>query len=401
MQSYLEVFIDNLKVGEITLLANERSLFIFNDDYLAMQDKPILSQSFFDKSGEIINQTRIVQTKLPPFFSNLLPEGHLRQYLAQQGEINQHSEFKLIELLGEDLPGNVIVKSGSLINSEINKESNDLKQNEQNEQIYRFSLAGIQLKFSAIIESSGGLTIPASGLGGDWIVKLPAQNFTSVPENEFSMLQLAKEIGIDTPAIDLIDLDRVSGLPELGILGGNKALAVKRFDREDGKRIHIEDFAQVYRVFPKDKYDKVNYDNIANMVWVLTRQDGLVDFIKRLVFNIMIGNGDMHLKNWSFIYPDGKTPKLAPAYDFVSTIAYIPNDKLALNLAGEKDMYKLSLASFSRLAKKAQLPEYLVVSTVKETAAAVLEAWNKNKNSYPLSNSIVAGIDQHISRIKL
>jgi len=401
MQSYLEVFIDNLKVGEITLLANERSLFIFNDDYLAMQDKPILSQSFFDKSGEIINQTRIVQTKLPPFFSNLLPEGHLRQYLAQQGEINQHSEFKLIELLGEDLPGNVIVKSGSLINSEINKESNDLKQNEQNEQIYRFSLAGIQLKFSAIIESSGGLTIPASGLGGDWIVKLPAQNFTSVPENEFSMLQLAKEIGIDTPAIDLIDLDRVSGLPELGILGGNKALAVKRFDREDGKRIHIEDFAQVYRVFPKDKYDKVNYDNIANMVWVLTGQDGLVDFIKRLVFNIMIGNGDMHLKNWSFIYPDGKTPKLAPAYDFVSTIAYIPNDKLALNLAGEKDMYKLSLASFSRLAKKAQLPEYLVVSTVKETAAAVLEAWNKNKNSYPLSNSIVAGIDQHISRIKL
>ena len=68
MQSYLEVFINNLKVGEITLLANERNLFVFDDDYLAMKDKPILSQSFFDKSGEIIVQTKIVQTKLPPFF---------------------------------------------------------------------------------------------------------------------------------------------------------------------------------------------------------------------------------------------------------------------------------------------------------------------------------------------
>jgi len=391
MQSYLEVFIDNLKVGEITLLANERNLFVFEDDYLAMEDKPILSQSFFDKSGEIIAQTKIVQTKLPPFFSNLLPEGHLRQYLAQQGGINQQSEFKLIELLGEDLPGNVVVKSGNTVDSEVKRESKNLNQDDQ---IYRFSLAGIQLKFSAIIESSGGLTIPTSGLGGDWIVKLPAQNFVSVPENEFSMLQLAKEIGISTPEIDLIDLDKVSGLPELGILGGDKALAVKRFDRENGKRIHIEDFAQVYSVFPKDKYDKVNYGNIANMVWVLTGQDGLVDFIKRLVFNIIIGNGDMH-------YPDGKTPQLAPAYDFVSTIVYIPNDKLALNLAGEKDMYKISLSSFSKLAKKAQLPEYLVVNTAKETATSVLEVWNKNKYNYPLSDSIITGIDQHISKLKL
>ena len=315
MQSYLEVFIDNLKVGEITLLANERNLFVFEDDYLAMEDKPILSQSFFDKSGEIIAQTKIVQTKLPPFFSNLLPEGHLRQYLAQQGGINQQSEFKLIELLGEDLPGNVVVKSGNTVDSEVKRESKNLNQDDQ---IYRFSLAGIQLKFSAIIESSGGLTIPTSGLGGDWIVKLPAQNFVSVPENEFSMLQLAKEIGISTPEIDLIDLDKVSGLPELGILGGDKALAVKRFDRENGKRIHIEDFAQVYSVFPK-----------------------------------------------------------------------------------EKEMYKISLSSFSKLAKKAQLPEYLVVNTAKETATSVLEVWNKNKYNYPLSDSIITGIDQHISKLKL
>ena len=47
------------------------------------------------------------------------------------------------------------------------------------------------------------------------------------------------------------------------------------------------------------------------------------EFIRRLVFNILIGNADMHLKNWSLIYPDRCRAALAPADDFVSTIAYI------------------------------------------------------------------------------
>ncbi|WXU00012.1 MAG: Serine/threonine-protein kinase toxin HipA [Catillopecten margaritatus gill symbiont] len=398
MQKYLEVFIGNVKVGEITLLANERSLFVFSDAYLSMKDKPILSQSFFDTTGHIIAETKIVQTKLPPFFSNLLPEGHLREYVAQQGGINKQSEFKLIKLLGRDLPGNVIIKAND--NFYVNNIEEAKPMNIEN-QIYRFSLAGVQLKFSAIIENNGGLTIPVSGLGGDWIVKLPSQKFNAVPENEFSMMQLAKEIGIKVPEISLIDMSKVSGLPKLGILASNKAFAIKRFDREQSKRIHIEDFAQVFGVFPNNKYDKASYDNIANMIQSLTGHDGIVDFIRRLVFNIIIGNGDMHLKNFSFIYLDGKTPQLAPAYDFVSTIVYIPNDKLALNLAGEKDMYKISLASFAKFAKKSGIPKSLVIDTVKETIDSTLTAWNKNKYNYPLPNSIVDGIDHHISKLTL
>ena len=82
------------------------------------------------------------------------------------------------------------------------------------------------------------------------------------------------------------------------------------------------------------------------MVWTLTGEKGLVDFIRRLVFSIKIGNGDMHLKNWSFIYTDGKKPQLAHAYDFVSTVPYIPNDSLALSLAETKDMGGISLIHF-------------------------------------------------------
>src|SRR5262249_33699679 len=149
-----------------------------------------------------------------------------------------------------------------------------------------------------------------------------------VPENEFAMMHLAGEIGIPVPETQLIPLDRIGGLPDMGVLAGSQALAVKRFDRTaNGKRIHIEDFAQVYNIYPEQKYEGVSYANIAGMVWKLTGETGLTDFIRRLTFSIITGNGDMHLKNWSFLYADGRTPSLAPAYDLVSTIPYLPADR--------------------------------------------------------------------------
>ncbi len=396
MSQLLEVYLGSEVIGKLTLLSGERSFFSFEDSYLDNENRQVLSQSFFSRQGGLMTETKIRQTKLPPFFSNLLPEGYLRTYLASQGGINPNREFKLIELLGDDLPGNISVKPLSG-----NNVANDNELEEQRsleESLYRFSLAGVQLKFSALVESTGGLTIPVNGVGGDWIVKLPAQNFSHVPENEWSMLHLANEVGITVPETRLIDLQEIKGLPDLGLLTGNKAFVVKRFDRTlDGSRVHIEDFAQVYGVYPNDKYRKANYENMANMLWVLTGEVGIVEYIKRLVFTILIGNGDMHLKNWSLIYPDGRTPQLAPAYDFVSTIPYIPNDKLALNLSGTKDMLAITLLHFSKLAKKAGLPEFLVLNTAREMVERVHGAWRKNKNDYPLPKKLLERIDQHIN----
>ncbi|MCF6257138.1 MAG: type II toxin-antitoxin system HipA family toxin [Gammaproteobacteria bacterium] len=399
MTDRLEVRLGDVLVGKLTLVTGDRSFFAFEESYLNAPERPILSQSFFARSGDLILISKTVQTKLPPFFSNLLPEGHLRDYLAARGGIKPAREFKLIELLGEDLSGAVIIKP---LDALADLKERDEEGAEQASAPYRFSLAGVQLKFSALAESTGGLTIPASGVGGDWIIKLPAQNFNSVPENEWSMLELAREIGIEVPETRLVDLSDVVGLPDLGALGGNQALAIKRFDRGEGRaHIHIEDFAQVYGLFPDAKYSKVSYANIANMVWTLSGEVGLVDFVRRLTFNIIIGNGDMHLKNWSFIYPDGRTPQLAPAYDFVSTVPYIPNDKLALSLSGTKDMSAISLAHFEKLVKKAQVPEYLVLNAVKETVELVNDAWGKNRSAYPLPNDIFARIEKHMAACKL
>lgn len=407
MIDVLEVYLAKTLVGRLTLLTGDRAFFAFEADYLNDLNRPVLSQSFLKASGDILPETKITQTKLPPYFSNLLPEGHLRSYLAHRGGINPAREFRLIALLGADLPGAVIVTEPGmpLEAMAVRQDHTENKRKTVAEEPYRFSLAGVQLKFSALAESTGGLTIPANGAGGDWIIKLPAQNFVQVPENEWAMLHLASQIGIPVPQVRLVSLDKIGGLPDLGVLSGTQALVVKRFDRGDfskgasRQRIHIEDFAQVYHLFPADKYSKVSYANIANMVWTLTGEQGLVDFIQRLTFTILIGNGDMHLKNWSFIYADGRTPQLSPAYDFVSTIPYIPNDSLALSLSGTKNMRAVTLEHFKKLTKKARLPEHIVLNTVRGTVAATRQAWDADHKHYELSGEIQKRIELHMKSV--
>ncbi len=79
------------------------------------------------------------------------------------------------------------------------------------------------------MERHGGLTIPASGMGGDWIVKLPSPTHDNVPENEYAMMHMAGQIGMNVPEIKLVALSDIENLPDFGKLRGSQALAVKRF----------------------------------------------------------------------------------------------------------------------------------------------------------------------------
>ena len=180
----------------------------------------------------------------------------------------------------------------------------------------RFSLAGAQLKFSALMEAAGGLAIPTAGIGGSWIVKLPSGRFPAVPENEYTMMALARAIGIQVPRTKLLEIRDVRGLPpDIGTMQG-KVLAVERCDRGPNlDSIHREDFAQVSGLYPEDKYHHRSYANIAAVLWAETGEAGTYEFFRRLVFSVLIGNADMHLKNWSLLYPDGRTPVLSPGYD--------------------------------------------------------------------------------------
>jgi len=396
MTATLDVLLGNRLAGTITSLPGNSSLFVFDEAYMADPNRPVLSQSYLDTSGLLRQGTRPTRVKLPPWFSNLLPEGRLREYIAQRGGIHVTHEFQLLNLLGEDLPGAVRIVPHS--DKSAQRGEPHVKAEPAADAPLRFSLAGVQLKFSALVNHHGGLTIPASGIGGDWIVKLPSPTYPAVPENEAVMLTLAAAAGVEVPEHRLVSLDAIEGLPDLGPFAGSKALAVKRFDRSPQGRIHMEDLAQVFGIFPDDKYQKVGFARIAEMIAIVMGQQAAQDFIARLAFTVLTGNGDMHLKNWSLIYPDGRVPKLAPAYDLVSTIPYIPEDRLALNFLGNKDFAAVTRERFARLAQKAALSEHQTASTVARITDAVKHAWPDHRRASELPLEIADRIERHILR---
>src|SRR5690606_36878942 len=104
-------------------------------------------------------------------------------------------------------------------------------------------------------------------------------------------------------------------------------LAVLRYDRRPGGRVHCEDFAQVFGVMPEDKYTlRISYLSVAAVL--LSRpslgEAAVHELLRRIMVNEMLGNPDMHLKNLGLWYPDGKTPELPPAYDIVAHTVYTP-----------------------------------------------------------------------------
>ena len=399
----LDILLHDRLIAKLTHLPGDRNLFTFERDYIDDSERAILSLSFKDTYGALITDFKTTRTRLPPFFANLLPEGHMREYLASQANINQQREFYLLAALGKDLPGALKVRSAASTGLDLarNEDLDEVNELDKEKEVLRFSLAGVQLKFSAIWETEGGLTIPVDGVGGSWIVKLPSSIYAGVPENEYVMMELARQFGMDVPETALVSIDQIHGIPKGVGTRTNHAFITKRFDRtENGEGVHIEDFAQVFGLYPEKKYQSASYGNIAQVIWAEVGEEGIIEFIRRFVFNALIGNGDMHLKNWSLIYQDKKHAALAPAYDFVSTIPYIPKDQLALNFVDSKAFQSLTYDQFRRFVKKTGLPETIVLETVRESVIRFKQLW-KSIHDFPIDKEIVSVINKHLESIPI
>ena len=398
----LDILLHDHRIGRIARLDGDRSIFTFDDNYLHDDHRPTLSLAYKDEYGTIINEPRAYQTRLEPFFSNLLPEGVLRDYLALCAGVKSIREFQLLTQLGDDLPGalRAVPVTGAPIADE---EAQEQTPAETANRVLRFSLAGVQLKFSALKNQgkNAGLTIPASGTGGDWIIKLPSTRHEHVPENEYASMSLAARLGIDVPDIELIGIDAVEGLPEGLDRYGDTAFAIRRFDRADAGAVHIEDFAQVYRVYPNDKYDNASYRSILNVLAIEADDDSIVEFIRRLTYSVLIGNGDMHLKNWSLIYPDQRQPILSPAYDLLATVPYLPDDQSALKFLSSREWQSFTYDELAALADKVRVPTHLVVDSAKETIARFDDLWGAAKRELPFTAKVAVAIDAHRKTLAL
>lgn len=401
--SVLNVNLYGEPIGTLTNLGGDRTIFAFTDEYIADSERPTLGLAFKDEFGELYTDFRPYQKRVMPFFSNLLPEGHLRKYLAEQAGVNPEREFYLLWALGHDLPGAITITpaDGEAWPPDA-ADGADVHGDDQRENALRFSLAGVQLKFSAVMEASGGLTIPASGVGGSWIVKLPSREFAGVPENEFSMMKLASLIGMNVPAIELVSIDAIKNLPDGIDKIGNHAFVIERFDRlSDGSRVHIEDFAQVYGLYPEDKYGNGTFRNIAQVIAAEGNDADIIEYVRRLTFNMLIGNADMHMKNWSLIYPDRRYVSLAPAYDLVATVPYIPGDATNMKISRAKVFSAFSVDELEHLAVKAAIPKKMAIDAAKETVRLFREHWEAEAANLPMSDEVRSAVETHMKTVPI
>ncbi len=214
-------------------------------------------------------------------------------------------------------------------------------------------------------------------MGGSWIVKLPSARFAAVPENEFAMLELARRVGIAVPENRLVDVAEIKGLPEEARAPGGKALAVQRFDRVARTASPF-----TWRISRKSSgsFPTTSTSTAATPISPpccgrKPARRPTYEFVRRLVFSVLIGNADMHLKNWSLLYPDRRTPVLSPAYDFVATLPYIPDDKLALSFGDSRSLAEITAApdaAFCRYGAHSASPLWQIAV---ETAESTVAEW--------------------------
>jgi serine/threonine-protein kinase HipA len=357
---------------------------------------PVLGQRFETDPSHRRNGSG----RLPEWFANLLPEPEtgLRRLIGQElGRVNPH-DFQVITFLGEDLPGAVRVIPESNLDAipELAEHGG-----EHVDYGIRFSLAGVQAKFSMRWEDRG-LVLPMSGEGGDWIVKLPDRRFPDVPPNEYSMLYWAALIGINVPQIELFYGSQLSGLPPGMIADDEQAFGIKRFDRTDSGRIHQEDFAQIREVSPDLKYEKATYSGLARIIQSVCPDD-TDEFVRRLAAMVVMGNLDAHLKNWTIRYEDGRSGRLSPAYDLVSVSVYpeFKSEQLAFAINGGRIARHVTIDNFRRFAIRASLDPGRVLEVARSAVVALVDSWPQVKSDCDVPGFLVTHIEQRLTELPI
>lgn len=195
------------------------------------------------------------------------------------------------------------------------------------------TLTGVQAKLSLHLDRhKGSQRLTIVGLWGDYIFKPQTQSYKALPENEDLTMHLA-------------EIARIKVVPHtlIRLADGTLGYLTKRVDRSsDGDKIPMEDMCQLTERQTEYKY-KSSYEQIAKAIarYSYVPLLDLTDFYEQVFFSWLVGNNDMHLKNFSLYAPKGKWG-LTPAYDLLNVAMVNPKDdeELALTLNGAKKRIK-------------------------------------------------------------
>lgn len=254
---------------------------------------------------------------LHPVFQNLGPEGWLRQRQARSGRIEQEDDLGLLLRYGRDCIGAIsVVPDDPLHPPETPPGGTPADATIRSHR----TVSGVQMKLLAW--KDGDVFRPATDDSpATHIAKYAPESQPALVRNEFLSLGLARDV-LGASEVTKAELGEVEGIPGL-------ALLIERFDRTpDGRKLRMEDFAQILlRPRGNDfrgKYDG-SYEEVTEAIGRHSARPQIdrARFFSALVFNLVIGNADAHLKNWSLLErPEGL--RLSPQYDLVNTLHYGP-----------------------------------------------------------------------------
>ena len=219
----------------------------------------------------------------------------------------------------------------------------------------RSGVSGVQPKVMLDATERGTAAV------GGYIVKSWGADYPQLAANEFFCMTAAKRAGLPGP--------------EFHISENGGLFVMKRFDvAADGYSLGFEDMCSLQAVGTAQKFGST-YERVARSIKDFVSgeflQGAREQFFASLVLSCMIRNGDAHLKNFGVLYErPGQPVRLAPVYDMVTTVAYIPKDVPALSLAGTKKWWPRKILEKFALAHLA-LPVGKVGQIFEEVAEGV------------------------------
>lgn len=238
---------------------------------------------------------------------------------------------------------------------------------EAQKRMTKMSIAGIQPKLSTQLSVKDEL-FKVVDKNGSYILKPPLSHFCEVPENEDVTMRMAATCGIQVPSHGLIYAKDESIL-----------YFIRRFDRKGltGK-IHVEDFAQIAGRSRETKYD-YSIEGVIKLIekYCTFPMVEKMRLFRRVLFCWLIGNEDMHLKNFSLIHHEGKI-ELSPAYDLLNTTIVLANpiEEMALSLQGKQSNFTHNII-FNYFGNQRLGLNQKVLTNIEEKIKSALPKWEE------------------------
>lgn len=321
----LAALINNVNIGT---LRESRGLwsFQYTPVWLEHPDRFPLSPHLPLSVDPIVDQASLRPVQW--YFDNLLPEEGQRTLLTQAAQLKQADAFGLLAFYGAESAGSVtLLPENALDQAPATWQAlSDAALSERIRQMpsvalaqnatKRMSLAGAQHKLAVVI-TNDQLFEPVGAAPSTHILKPdhPDKTYAHSVANEWFVMRLAKRLGLHVPPVYR------RYVPEPVYL-------IERFDRvhineQRWQRRHAIDACQLLGLDRQFKYQQGNVENLAQLAEACRSQAlARTRLFEWLVFNVLVGNNDAHLKNLSFLVTVGGDIQLAPHYDLLSTASY-------------------------------------------------------------------------------